>query len=158
MARRAAGFGMHVIYTDSFRMTGAAEKKLNITYVDKNALLAESDFISVHCPLTPDTRHAFGKAEFAKMKPTAVFVNTSRGPVVDEAALADALKKKQIYAAGIDVFEQEPKVHPALLECENALLIPHLGSASVETRSKMSAIAATNIIACLKGETPPNVV
>ena len=158
MARRAAGFGMNVIYTDSFRMADGAEKALNVTYVDKETLVRDSDFISCHCPLTPETRHAFGAAEFNVMKQTAVFVNTSRGPVVDEAALADALKAGRIFAAGIDVFEQEPKVHPALLECENAVLIPHLGSASVETRSRMSAIAAQNIIACLRGEAPPNVV
>jgi glyoxylate reductase len=158
MARRAAGFGMKVIYTDSFRMAGGAEKSLNVTYVDKDTLVRESDFISCHCPLTPDTRHAFSTAEFAAMKSTAVFVNTSRGPVVDEAALAEALQSGKIFAAGIDVFEQEPKVHPALLECENAVLIPHLGSASVETRSRMAAIAAQNIVACLRGETPPNVV
>ncbi len=158
MARRALGFGMKVIYTDTFRMAVGAEKALSLTYVDKETLLRESDFISCHCPLTPETRHAFSTAEFAKMKPTSVFVNTSRGPVVDEAALAGALKSGKIFAAGIDVFEQEPKVHPALLECENAVLIPHLASASVETRSRMAAIAAQNIVACLRGEVPPNVV
>jgi glyoxylate reductase len=158
MARRAAGFGMKIIYTDSFRLANGVEKSLDATYVEKETLLRESDFISCHCPLTPETRHAFSTAEFAAMKSTAVFVNSSRGPVVDEAALADALKTGRIFAAGIDVFEQEPKVHPALLECENAVLIPHLASASVETRSRMAAIAAQNIVACLRGETPPNVV
>ena len=158
MARRAAGFGMKVIYTDTFRMAGGAEKVLNVTFVDKETLLRESHFISCHCPLTPETRHAFSTADFAAMKPTAVFVNTSRGPVVDEAALAGALKAGKIFAAGIDVFEHEPKVHPALLECDDAVLIPHLASASVETRSRMAAIAAQNIVACLRGETPPNVV
>ncbi len=158
MARRARGFGMRVLYCDQTPLDAEEEGELNTTRVDMDTLLRESDFISVHCPLTPETRHAFGAAEFEKMKPSAVFVNTSRGPVVDEAALADALKARSIFAAGIDVFEKEPEVHPALLECENAVLIPHLGSASVETRSRMAAIAAANIIACLRGETPPNPV
>ncbi len=158
MARRASGFGMRILYTDSFRLSEEDERVLNAARADKDTLLRESDFITVHCPLTPETRHAFSTAEFAAMKPTAVFVNTSRGPVVDEAALADALKTGEIFAAGIDVYEEEPKVHPALLKCENAVLIPHLGSASVETRSRMAAIAARNIVACLSGEVPPNVV
>ncbi len=158
MARRASGFGMKVLYTDSYRLAEDTEKALNVTHVDKETLVRKSDFISCHCPLTPETRHAFSTAEFAAMKPSVVFVNTSRGPVVDEAALAEALKTGKIFSAGIDVFEHEPKVHPALLECENAVLIPHLASASVETRSRMAAIAAQNIVACLRGETPPNVV
>lgn len=156
MARRAAGFSMRVLYTDAARLPEEEERALDAVFVDKAALLRESDFLSVHCPLTPDTRHAFSDAEFAAMKPEAVFVNTSRGPVVDEAALARALRGGEIFAAGIDVFEGEPRVHPDLLDCENAVLIPHLGSASVETRARMAALAAGNIVAVLRGQEPPN--
>lgn len=156
VARRAAGFSMRVLYTDANRLPEDAENALGAVFTDKAALLREADFLTVHCPLTPDTRHAFSDAEFAEMKPTAVFVNTSRGPVVDEAALARALRSGEIFAAGIDVFEEEPRVHPGLLDCENAVLIPHLGSASVETRARMAALAASNIVAVLRGEEPPN--
>jgi glyoxylate reductase len=156
MARRAAGFSMRVLYTDAARLPEEEERALDAVFVDKAALLRESDFLSVHCPLTPDTRHAFSDAEFAAMKPEAVFVNTSRGPVVDEAALARALRGGEIFAAGIDVFEEEPRVHPDLQDCENAVLIPHLGSASVETRARMAALAAGNIVAVLRGQEPPN--
>ncbi len=156
VARRARGFGMRVLYTDSAPLDEAEEAALGAARADMDTLLRESDFISAHCPLTPETRHAFGAAEFAAMKPTAVFVNTSRGPVVDEGALAAALQSGEIFAAGIDVFEEEPKVHPALLECENAVLLPHLGSASVETRARMAAMAAENIVARLRGGEPPN--
>jgi len=158
VARRAAGFGMRIIYHDSARLEEAAEKHLNATYVAKETLVTESDFISIHVPLLPETTHAFGAAEFKAMKKTACLINTSRGPIVDEAALASALKAGEIFAAGLDVYEQEPKVHPALLECENAVLVPHLGSASRDTRGKMAEIAAGNIVALLKGETPPNCV
>ena len=156
VARRAAGFSMRVLYTDTNRLPEDAENALGAVFTDKAALLREADFLTVHCPLTPDTRLAFSDAEFAEMKPTAVFVNTSRGPVVDEAALARALRSGEIFAAGIDVFEEEPRVHPGLLDCENAVLIPHLGSASVETRARMAALAASNIVAVLRGEEPPN--
>lgn len=156
VARRAAGFSMRVLYTDANRLPEDAESALGAVFADKAALLREADFLTVHCPLTPDTRHAFSDAEFAAMKRTAVFVNTSRGPVVDEAALARALREGKIFAAGLDVFEEEPRVHPDLLDCENAVLIPHLGSASVETRARMAALAAGNIVAVLRGEEPPN--
>jgi len=156
MARRAAGFSMRVLYTDVNRLPEDAENALGVVFTDKAALLREADFLTVHCPLTPDTRHAFSDAEFAAMKRTAVFVNTSRGPVVDEAALARALRSGEIFAAGIDVFEKEPRVHPDLLDCENAVLIPHLGSASLETRACMAALAASNIVAVLRGGEPPN--
>lgn len=158
VARRAAAFQMRILYTDSQRLDPTLEQQLAATYVEKNILLAESDFISVHCPLTPETRHAFAEPEFRAMKTSAVLVNTARGPIVDEAALARALKSGEIFAAGLDVFEQEPRVHPALLECDNAVLIPHLGSATMETRARMAEIAATNIIARLTGQSPPNCV
>jgi glyoxylate reductase len=149
VARRAKGFGMQVIYHNRKRLVEGEE---DARYVSREALLAESDILSVHCPLTPETRHAFGAAEFQAMKKTAVFVNTSRGPVVDEAALAAALKDGEIFAAGIDVFEKEPQVHPDLLACEKAFLLPHLGSATLETRTAMATIAVKNIIARLKGK------
>lgn len=158
VARRAAGFGMRVIYTDAQRVDADVERALNLTFVDKAALLAESDFISIHCPLLPETRHAFGAAEFQAMRKTSVLVNTSRGPVVDEAALAAALQSGEIFAAGLDVYENEPQVHPALLACENAVIIPHLGSATRATRAKMAEMAAANIVAFFKGRTPPNCV
>ncbi|MCC6144245.1 MAG: D-glycerate dehydrogenase [Candidatus Hydrogenedentes bacterium] len=151
VARRAKGFGMQVIYHNPDRLPDAAEQELNARHVSREELLRESDILSVHCPLTPETRHAFGASEFQAMKKTAVFVNTSRGPVVDEAALAAALKAGEIFAAGIDVFEKEPQVHPDLLACENAFLLPHLGSATLETRTAMATIAAKNIVARLQG-------
>ncbi|MBI4560180.1 MAG: D-glycerate dehydrogenase [Candidatus Hydrogenedentes bacterium] len=158
VARRAIGFKMRVLYTSLTRLESGLERELNAAPVDKATLLAESDIVSIHCPLSAETRHAFGAAEFKAMKKTACLINTSRGPVVDEEALADALKSGEIFAAGLDVYEDEPKVHPKLLHCDNAVLIPHLGSASHETRSRMAEIAATNIVARLNGEPPPNCV
>ncbi len=158
VARRARSFDMRVIYTDVNRLDVSTERELGVTRVNKGTLLSESDFVSIHCPLFDDTRHAFGESEFKAMKPTAVLVNSARGPIVDEAALVKALREGEIFAAGLDVFEDEPAIHPGLFECENAVLIPHLGSASRETRSRMAEIAATNIIARLQGRTPPNCV
>lgn len=154
VARRARGFDMRVIYVSNRRLDEHLEKELNATRVDMDTLLAESDIISLHVPLRPDTRHVFDAEAFRKMKKTAVLVNTARGPVVDEAALARALQEGEIFAAGLDVFEEEPKIHPELLKCENAVILPHIGSASHETRSRMSEIAATNIVNVLKGEKP----
>jgi glyoxylate reductase len=158
VARRARGFNMRTLYNDARRLDATLEQDLNAAFVDKPTLLAESDFLSIHCPLLPETRHAFSLAEFRVMKRTAVLVNTSRGPVVDEAALAEALSTGLIFAAGLDVYEEEPTVHPDLLKCENAVLIPHLGSASRETRAKMAEMAAVNIIEFLQGRRPPNCV
>src|SRR5918999_860376 len=132
VARRAKGFGMEIIYHNRSR-NGSAEKELGARYVELDDLLRESDFVSIHTPLTDDTRHLISERELGLMKETAVLVNTSRGPVVDEAALADALAEGRIFAAGLDVYEEEPKVHPKLLELENVVLAPHIGSASVET-------------------------
>lgn len=156
VARRAQGFGMRVLYFNP----GEAELEQGLVAepVDKATLLAESDFVSIHCPLTAETTHAFGAAEFRAMRPTACLINTARGPVVDEAALADALRSGAIRAAGLDVFEEEPRIHPGLLELDNVVLIPHLGSATQETRGKMAAIAASNIVARLRGERPPTCV
>ena len=158
VARRARGFGMRVLYHNRTRLDAALEQELAAIHVDKPTLLAEADIISVHCPLTPETRGAFGPAEFKAMKKSAVFVNTARGPVVVEQALADALRTGEIFAAGIDVFEEEPKVNADLLRCHNAVLLPHIGSATVETRSKMAEMAAANIITMLRGDHPPNCI
>lgn len=156
VAKRAMGFNMRVIYCDINEVSLPPEIKA--TRVDKETLLRESDFISIHCPLTPQTYHSFKYEDFKKMKRTACIINTARGAVIDEEALAKALKEGLIFSAGLDVFEKEPEIHPELLTCPNAILIPHLGSASIETRSKMAEVAAKNIIARLKGEVPPNLI
>jgi glyoxylate reductase len=155
LARRARGFGMRIRYYDTYRPPAEVERELGAEYRDLEELLRESDFVSLHTNLTPQTRHLINAERLAIMKPTAVLVNTSRGPVIDEAALAEALKAGEIFAAGIDVFEHEPEVNPALLGCENAVLIPHLGSATVETRLAMANLAADNLFAGLSGQRPP---
>ncbi|GAC1655954.1 MAG: D-glycerate dehydrogenase [Candidatus Dormibacteraceae bacterium] len=156
MARRARGFGMRVLYYDERPAPAEAEKELNVTRADLQRVLAESDFVSIHVPLTDSTRHLISTPQLALMKPTAVLINTSRGPVVDEAALAEALKADRIFAAGLDVFEREPEVHPELLKLENVVLAPHISSASVRTRSQMSEMAALSMITALRGGRPPN--
>jgi glyoxylate reductase len=153
VARRARGFDMEVLYHDQYRIE-SAEKVSGVRYVELDELLRTCDFISVHTPLTDETHHLIGATELGRMKPEAVLINTSRGPVVDEAALADALAEGRIFAAGLDVYEKEPEVHPKLLELENAVLAPHIGSASVETRDRMAVLAAENIVAVLSGEEP----
>jgi glyoxylate reductase len=153
VARRARGFGMEILYHNRSR-NGSAEKELGARYLELRDLLSESDFISIHTPLTDETRHLIGAEELESMKPGAVLVNSSRGPVVDEGALADALENGRIFAAGLDVYEEEPKVHPKLLELENVVLAPHIGSASIETRDKMATLAAENLRAVLRGEQP----
>ena len=135
-----------------------AEQELGARYLELDELLETADFVSIHTPLTDETSHLIGADELAKMKPEAVLVNTSRGPVVDEAALADALAEGRIFAAGLDVYEEEPTVHPNLLELENVVLAPHIGSASVETRDRMAVLAAENLAAVLRGEQPENPV
>ncbi len=158
MARRARGFDMRVIYHDVTRAAREHEEELGIEYVERDTLFRESDFLSIHVPLNEHTRHAVGKDEFALMKPTAVLVNTSRGPVVDEKALADALEQGQIASAGLDVFEAEPVVEPRLLALENIVVVPHIGSASIRTRTRMCTMAAENTVAVLSGQRPPNPV
>ena len=153
LARRASGFDMEVAYHD-MRRNEEAERDLGVRYLELEELLETCDFVSVHAPLTDETRHLIGEKELESMKDTSVLVNTSRGPVVDEAALAEALAEGRIFAAGLDVFEEEPKVHPRLLELENVVLAPHIGSASIETRDKMAALAAENLVAVLRGEEP----
>jgi len=155
LARRAHGFSMRVLYHDMYRPPAEVEHELGAEYRDLEDLLRESDFVSLHTSLTPQTRHLINAARLALMKPTAVLVNTSRGPVIDEQALARALQQGQIFAAGLDVFEREPQVHPALLACDNAVLIPHLGSATVTTRLAMADLAAGNLLAALEDRRPP---
>jgi glyoxylate reductase len=158
MARRAKGFGMRVIYFDVFRPPRELEVELDAEYRELDDLLEEADFITLHTNLSPETRHLINAERLRRMKPTAVLVNTSRGPVIDEAALAEALQEGQIFAAGLDVFENEPVVHPGLLKAEKAVIIPHLGSATVETRHAMGMLAAENLVAALEGRKPPTLV
>lgn len=158
VARRAHGFGMRVMYHDVTRAPEDVERELSADFRTFDELLAEADFISIHVALTPRTRHLFGAEQFRRMKPTAVLVNTSRGPVVDEAALAAALRAGDIFAAGLDVFENEPEVHPDLLDLDNVVVIPHLGSATVETRNAMGFLAVQNLIAALDGRRPPTLI
>jgi glyoxylate reductase len=150
VARRASGFDMTIIYTDA-RRNEEAERELRARHVALDELLSTSDFVSVHTPLLPETRHLIDAAALRKMKPSAVLVNTSRGPVVDERALAEALRDGVIAAAGLDVFEREPEVEPLLLELENVVLLPHVASASERTRRRMAVRAAENILAFLEG-------
>ncbi len=157
MARRALGFQMKVIYTDAVKVPADIEQSLKAEYRDMNALLAESDFISLHVPLTAETRCLFDAPKFYRMKPTAFLVNTARGPVVDEPALVAALEAKKIAGAALDVYENEPFIHPGLKR-PNVVLAPHLASASVETRTKMAVMAANNVAALFQGQLPPNVL
>src|SRR5271165_912642 len=157
VARRASGFNMRVIYTDAVRAPEDAEKAVNATFQDMNALLADADFLSVHVPLLAETRGLFDAPKFYRMKRTAFLINTSRGPVVDEAALVAALESKTIAGAALDVYENEPFIHPGLKRA-NVILAPHLGSATVETRTKIAVKAATNLVAIFKGQMPPNMI
>ena len=157
VARRARGFGMEVLYSGRSRRE-EAEKEFEARYLELDELLETCDFISLHTPLTEETTHLIGEAELGKMKKEAVLVNTARGSVVDEAALADALEGGRIFAAGLDVYEEEPRVHTKLLELENVVLAPHIGSASFETRDKMAATAGEDLRAVLRGEQPQNPV
>jgi glyoxylate reductase len=155
LARRARGFDMEVLYSARSRRE-EAEGELDARYLELDELLGECDFLSLHTPLTEETTHLIGAGELGRMKPEAVLVNTSRGPVVDEAALAEALAEGRIFAAGLDVYENEPEVHPRLLELENVVLAPHIGSASLETRDKMAALAGEDLRAVLRSEQPKN--
>ena len=159
VAKRARkGFDMRVIYRSLSRKE-TAEKEYEAELVEFDELLAMSDFISIHVPLTEKTKHMFTTQEFKKMKNTAILINTARGPVVDEAALVEAIKDGQIRGAALDVFEEEPSVHPELIKMEeNVVLAPHIGSASIETRLRMAKMAARNMAKGLKGTRPPNLV
>ena len=155
MALMSRGFDMKVIYSSSSgRRNGVLDTELNARLVPFDALLAEADFISLHTPLTPQTRHLFGREQFARMKNTAYIINTARGPVIDEAALVAALKKGEIAGAGLDVYENEPAMAPGLAELDNAILLPHIGSATKSARTGMATLAARNLVAMLKGQKP----
>jgi len=157
VARKAKGFDMKIIYTD-VRRNEAFEKEVGATFVDKETLLKESDFLTLHVPLLPETRHYIGEKELKLMKKTAVLINASRGPVVDEAALVTALQQKEIWGAGLDVFENEPAIAPGLAELNNVVLVPHVASATMDTRLKMGDIAVGNIIKVLNGQLPDTCV
>jgi glyoxylate reductase len=158
MARRARGFDMKVLYYDARRRTPEEEARLGVEYRPFDELLAVSDFVSLHVNLDATTHHMVSTQQLAAMKPTAILVNSARGPVVDEAALVEALRKGVIAGAGLDVFENEPAMAPGLAELPNATIVPHIASASVETRTKMATMAASNLLAMLKGEPIPNLV
>jgi glyoxylate reductase len=153
-ARRARAFGMEIVYSGRRRASTEVEAELGARFLSFEELLGAADVVSLHCPLNAETRHLIDAAALDRMKPTAFLVNTTRGPVVDEAALAAALRDGAIVGAGLDVFEREPEVHPDLLDLENVVLIPHLGSATVETRTAMGVLAARNVVAVLAGEAP----
>ena len=154
MARRAKVFGMSVVYADDYAPPAAALEGLDARKVTLDELLRVSDVVSLHCPYLPSTHHLLSTEQFALMKRTAFVVNSARGPIIDEAALVAALEAGEIAGAGLDVFENEPAVHPGLLSMENVVLLPHLGSATVETRTAMAELAAANCLNVLRGDAP----
>jgi lactate dehydrogenase-like 2-hydroxyacid dehydrogenase len=158
MAKRAKGFDMRVIYTDVQRADEATEREYGVMYVDKRTLLRESDFVSLHVPLLPETTHCISHGDLVLMKKTAILINASRGSVLDEKALIGALKAGKLGGAGLDVYEREPKVERALVGMKNVVLTPHIASASIETRHKMAMMAVQNCIAGLSGQRPPNLL
>lgn len=158
VARRGRGFSMRILYHARHRVAEGVERELEAQYVDRETLLRESDFLSLHVPLGPETLHLIGARELSLMKPSAFLINTARGQVVDEEALVRALASKTIAGAGLDVFEKEPQVHARLLKMTNVVLLPHVGSASAETRFKMAMLAAENLLAVLDGRRPPNLI
>jgi len=152
-----SGFNMNVIYYDVKRDEGF-EREFNAGFKELDQLLSQADFVSIHVPLLPETKHLINEQRLKLMKPSAILINTSRGPVIDEVALVEALKQKTILGAGLDVFENEPKLTPGLIELPNVVLTPHTASATNEARAAMSRLAAENIIATLSGQAPPNLV
>lgn len=156
-AKKAKAFDMKILYT-GLRHNSKIEEELGAIYVDKETLLREADFVSLHVPLVPSTTHYISEKEFSLMKKTSVIVNTSRGPVIDEKALVKALKQGEIWGAGLDVYENEPDLEPELLDMYNVTIVPHIASATMETRTKMGLIAANNIIKVLMGERPDTCV
>ncbi|MDP2855686.1 MAG: D-glycerate dehydrogenase [bacterium] len=157
MKRLKDGFSLDIIYYDVNR-NEQAEKEFNIKYVSLEELMKNSDFLSIHVPLTPTTKHLIGEKELRLMKKTAYLINTSRGPLIDEAALVKVLQEKAIQGAALDVYENEPKLSDGLAQLDNVVLLPHIASASIGTRSKMAEMAAQNILAVLNGQAPPNLV
>jgi glyoxylate reductase len=157
VAKRAKGFDMNILYFD-VNQNIDLEKTFGAKKVDLDTLLRDSDFVSIHVALTEQTKHLIGKRELSLMKPTAVLINTSRGPTIDEKALVEALRNNKIFAAGLDVYENEPKMTEGLKGLHNAVVVPHIGSATIKTRAAMATMAAANLLAMLKGECPPNCV
>jgi glyoxylate reductase len=147
---------MPILYHQRHKLEDREERELNAKYVSLEELLAPADFVSLHVPLTEHTRHLIGRAELKSMKPTSYLVNAARGPVVDEQALVEALRSSEIAGASLDVYEHEPALTPGLAELENVVLLPHVGSATLETRTRMAALAAENLLTGLRGEVPPN--
>ncbi|MGC8903136.1 MAG: 2-hydroxyacid dehydrogenase [Fervidobacterium sp.] len=158
VAKRAIGFGMKIVYHNRKRLSEDVEKQFNASYLPLDELMSVSDVISIHTPLTNDTYHLINKERIALMKPSAIIVNTARGPVIDELALYEVLKEGKIAGAGLDVYENEPMLTHGLEKLENVVLLPHIGSATYETREKMSEMVAVNIIEALEGRIPPNLV
>lgn len=158
VAKRARGFDMRVLYHARHRLSPEDEARYQLTYTPLDALLQQADFVSLHTPYTPETYHLIGARELRLMQPTAILINTTRGPVVDEQALAQALQAGVIAGAGLDVFEHEPAIEPALLGMEQVVLVPHIGSASLKTRTLMATTASANIRAHILGQYPPNIL
>jgi glyoxylate reductase len=158
VARRGRGFSMRICYYSRHRCPENIERELGAQWVDRETLMRESDFLSIHVPLTPETRHSISRREFALMKPRAFVINTARGNIIEEEALVEALQAGKLAGAGLDVFEQEPKVHPALIPMKNVVLLPHIGSATSETRLRMALLASVNLLAALDGRRPPNLI
>lgn len=158
VAERAVGFRMRILYHSRRRLADAEEHRLGVSYADVDPLLAASDFVSLHVPLTPETHHFINARAIKKMRPTAFLINTSRGAAVDEGALVAALKNREIRGAGLDVYEDEPDLSPGLIDLPNVVLLPHVGSATTETRTRMAEMTADNLLAGLRGERPPNSV
>jgi len=158
VTKRAKGFDMNVIYHDIFRQSEEEEKRMGIEYCKINELLKQADFVTLHVPLLPETTHLIGKKEFEIMKKSAYLINVARGPIVDEKALVSALQNKDIAGAALDVFEEEPKLAAGLAAWDNTVLVPHIGSATEETRTRMGMIAAENLLAGLRGESMKNLV
>ena len=154
-ARRARAFGMEIVYQSRSEIDAGIAAELGARRVELDELLSVSDVVSLHCPYGPATHHLIGAEQLAAMQDSAYLVNTARGPIVDEAALASALREGRIAGAGLDVYEHEPRVHPELRELDNVVLLPHLGSATVETRTAMAVLAAENVLAVLGGQRPP---
>ena len=157
-ARRARGFSMRILYYARHRVSASVEKEFAAEFVDRETLLRQSDFLSVHVPLTPETHHSIGAPELALMKSSAFVINAARGPIIDEEALVQALQAGRLAGAGLDVFENEPRVHPGLMAMDNVTMLPHVGSATAETRLRMAQLASENLLAALRGERPPNLV
>jgi len=158
MAKRASGFEMEVIYYDPYRLSPEEEAAYHVAYMPMDDVLRQADFVSIHTPYMPSTHHLIGEREFHLMKSSAILINTARGPIVDEKALARALQDKTIAAAGLDVFENEPAVEPLLLALENVVLLPHIASASLKTRTLMATMASDNLAAHYHGQRPPNIL